>query len=402
VLYSYSAYTLNEGVVRGRLEARSPADARLEITRRGFKPLKIQPVRRLPSKEALVPSLYGVKTGEIVRFSRQLAIMLASGGNLLNAMDMLRKETPNPVMKNTLAAIREALDLGEGLSAAMAHHPRVFSPLYVRVVEVGEHTGRLAPALEQLADMAEQENAAKQRAMRTLMYPIAIMGLSILTMAVLMVVAMPPLLKIFSSSGTKIPPVTRMVVDATSFMTAHAVQMILGTSIAGAALIILRRLPAVRLIMDTELVRLPVAGKFVVSSELSRIARTLTMLIEAGVPLATALRLATGGCSNLALKNAFGDAEASLMRGGGVAEALRKHPVLPSMFVELVMIGEQSNSLRRTMNEAAVAYQKQLEQGLDALLGILEPASTVVVGGIVALIAFAMFVPIYSGLDAVG
>ena len=147
--------------------------------------------------------------------------------------------------------------------------------------------------------------------------------------------------------------------------------------------------------------RAPVMGSFIVSGEISRLSRTLSLLLEAGVNLAEALKLAIGGVKNQILRDVFLDAEDSLLTGHGFAERLKNHSILPSMFVELVTLGEQSNSLQKTMAEVAEAYQKQLDRQLDSLLGMLEPASTVVVGGIVGFIAFSMFVPIYSGLNAI-
>lgn len=127
----------------------------------------------------------------------------------------------------------------------------------------------------------------------------------------------------------------------------------------------------------------------------------MSLLLEAGVNLAEALRLSIGGVKNQILREVFLDAEDSLLTGHGFSDPLKNHPVLPSMFVELVTLGERSNSLQKTMSEIAESYQKQLDRQLDSLLGMLEPASTVVVGGIVGFIAFSMFVPIYSGLNAI-
>ena len=125
------------------------------------------------------------------------------------------------------------------------------------------------------------------------------------------------------------------------------------------------------------------------------------MLLEAGVPLSTALQMGRNGCGNLVIKKAISAGEESLLSGHGVSEAFKQHKVLPPMFVQLLTIGEESNSLQRTMSDAADAYQKQFDQRLTSLLGLLEPASTVVVGGIVGFIAISMFLPIYSGLSAI-
>ncbi|MCH8284829.1 MAG: type II secretion system F family protein [Chloroflexi bacterium] len=124
------------------------------------------------------------------------------------------------------------------------------------------------------------------------------------------------------------------------------------------------------------------------------------MLMEAGVPLATALNLGISGSKNLAVREALIEAEESLLSGHGLTDALVRCPVLPRMFVELVRIGEETNSLQRTMDDAAESYEKDFERSIDTFVGVLEPASTLAVGLIVGFIAFSMFVPIYSSLSA--
>ena len=164
---------------------------------------------------------------------------------------------------------------------------------------------------------------------------------------------------------------------------------------------LLRRIPRVRYFLDASRLRVPIMGQFTVTGELVRFSRTVSMLLEAGIILSNALQLARSGCKNLVIRNAFLDAEESLISGHGMAESFRHHPVLPAMFVQLVTIGEESNSLQQTMADAADTYQKQHEQRLNALLGMMEPVSTVVVGGIVGFIALSMFLPIYSGISAI-
>lgn len=398
--YRYLAYTLEGGVTSGRVEARDVAEATSLVRQRGYKLLRVAPAWKAPSLETLFPSLFSVNTGELVRLSRQLATMLSSGGNLLRTLEMLATETHNRALRRTLQDIRQTLDDGGSLSAALAQHPKVFSPLFVSVVEVGEYTGRLGPALEQMADMLEKDREAKQKAIRTMMYPMAIMGLSLITMGVLMTVALPPLLKVFSQMGSSVPMMTRIAINLVAGIKANFLSVFIGIIAVGIVFGLLKRIPKTRYWLDLAQTKAPVLGGFTVAGELARFARTITLLLEAGVPLATALRLATSGCKNQALRRAFNDAEESLVSGHGFAEALKRHSVLPMMFVQLVVIGEESNSLRRTLGDAANAYQQQMEHRLDSLLALMEPVSTLVVGGIVGFIAFSMFVPIYSGLNS--
>lgn len=399
--YKYLAYNLDEGIIKGWVEARNESEVRGELVEHGYKPLSVSTGWHPPTAEDIIPGLFKVGTGELVKFSRQLATMVTSGASLLLTLEMLYSDSSSRGMKRTLTAIRTKLDEGGALSEALADHPKVFSKLYVSVVEVGEMTGRLGLALEQLADILESEREAKQKAIRTMMYPLAIIGLSMVTLFVLMTVALPPLLKVFDNMGAEIPAMTRLIVSSMAALKDNFMTIILGVVMFFVVLKLLSRIPSFKRAVALAMARAPVLGSFIVSGDISRLARTLALLLEAGVTLAEALRLSIGGVKNQILKDVFLDAEDSLMTGHGLSDPLKNHSILPNMFVELVTLGEQSNSLQKTMAEVAEAYQKQLDRQLDSLLGMLEPASTVVVGGIVGFIAFSMFVPIYSGLNAV-
>jgi len=215
-----------------------------------------------------------------------------------------------------------------------------------------------------------------------------------------MVVAMPTLLKVFDDLGADVPITTKIALGSMKWLSANLAKLILLFGFILGGLVLLYRWPKGRLLLDAVTLRLPFLGSFILTSELSKFSRTVAMLLEAGVPLATGLKLGINGCRNQILRRAFLDAENSLYSGHGVAKALKQHPVMPGLFVELIAIGEESNSLGRVMNESANAYQKQMDQKLNSLLAFLEPACTVMVGAIVGFIAFSMFVPIYSGLDA--
>ena len=399
--YKYLAYNLDEGIIKGWVEARNAAEVRDDLVEHGYKPLDVSTGWHPPTVEDLMPSLFKVGTGELVRFSRQLATMVTSGASLILTLEMLHSDSNSRGMKRTLTAIRKTLDEGGSLSEALAAHPKVFSSLYVSVVQVGEMTGRLGLALEQLSDILEAENEAKQKAIRTMMYPLAIISLSMVTLFVLMTVALPPLLAVFENMGAEIPAMTRFIVSAMAAFKEHFVALIVSAVVFFIGLKILRRIPSFRRAMAMAMARSPILGSFIVSGEISRLSRTLSLLLEAGVTLAEALKLAIGGIKNQILRDVFLEAEESLLTGHGLSDPLKNHSILPTMFVELVTLGEQSNSLQSTMSDVAEAYQKQLERQLDSLLGMLEPASTVVVGGIVGFIAFSMFVPIYSGLNAI-
>ncbi|MBI4340328.1 MAG: type II secretion system F family protein [Chloroflexi bacterium] len=398
--YRYLAYNMEEGIVKGRLDARAVGEAHTQVASQGYKPLTVVPLRQRNVALTLFPSLYRVKTAELVHFCRNMATMLTSGGNLVRVLDMMQRESRTTLMRRTMEDIRRTLDQGGSFSEALAAHPIVFNPLFISIVEVGEHTGRLGPALEEMADILQQEEEAKQKAVRTLMYPLAIIGLAVVTVVILMLFALPPMLKVFERMGDELPLVTRITLAMFNGIQDHFLEMTLGTLAFVVMVSLLRRITGVRYWMDLARTRLPLLGGLVIAKEMSRFASTVSLLLGSGVALADALKLGLSGCRHLPLKRAFQEAEESLLSGHGLAEALKRHPVIPTLFVELVVIGEESNTLARTMNDAATAYQKHLDQRLNSLLGMLEPVSTLIVGGIVALIAFSMFVPIYASMDS--
>ena len=399
--FKYEAYNIKDGVVTGRIEADTEPEARSAIVRNGLKPLRVSQAWRPPPVEEVLPSFFKVGTKELVGFSRRLSTMIASGGGLIRTLEMLSEETSNRVMRRTIEAIRHDLDEGTSLSEAIAKHPKVFNALYVSVIEVGEFTGRLGPSLEQMSDILEREAEAKAKAIQTMMYPMAIMGLSVLTLGVLMAVALPPLLDTFDKLGAELPVMTKIAIGGATMLQENILKIFLGLVGFIVAFVVSGKFAKVRYWMDAVKAKLPIIGSLMIASQIARISRTSAMLLEAEVGLAPALQLARSGIGNALIRKAFDDAEESLMSGHGIAEALARHPVLPSMFIQLITIGEASNSLARTMADAADAYQKQFDQRLNTMLGMLEPASTLVVGGIVGFIAMSMFVPIYSGISAI-
>ncbi len=399
--FRYVAYNLKQGVAKGWVEAPTRLEAKELISRQSYKPLAVSPVKRLRYVEEFFPSLFKVKRKELVRFCRNMAGLLISGGNMVRVLDMLHRESSSPIMRQTLEDIRKALDDGGSLSDALKQHPGVFSPLFVSVVETGEHTGRLGPSLDELANILEQEEEAKQKAIRTLMYPLAIMLLAMATATILMVFALPPMLKVFDQMHAQVPMVTRIAMGSFHFVKKRFIVLFLAAALLVIVFLVLRRIPKVCYRMDVVQTRVPLVGALTISGEISRFSRTLAVLLESGVSLAMALRLGINGCHNHGVRRAFEDAEESFLSGHSLAEAMKKHPIIPSLFVELVMIGEESNSLRRTMRDASTTYEKQHDGQLNSVLGLMEPASTLAVGGVVALIAFSMLLPIYSGLDAI-
>lgn len=374
--FRYVTYTTQDGVAKGTIEAPDEAEARGAIALQGYKVLQVHPARRFPGLEELFPTFFKAGTGELVRFSRHLATMVRGGSSMQRALQMIQAETGNRVMRHTIQGLRETLDRGGSLTAGLALYPRVFDSRYISVVEVGEFTGSLAPALEQLSESLEVEQDAMRRAKQTLLMPAFTMSASVVMLILMMTVLLPPLLETFEDMDSEIPAVTKAAIASVSIVKSNLIAIILAVGVTIATFWFLGRVPAAKYWMHGVQLRLPLIGPLVLAKELSRFSRTAAMLLPSGVPLARALPLANSGCKNLAMSRAFTAGEDSLLGGHGLAEALARHPVLPRMWVELVLIGEESNSLGRTMDELAASYEKELETRISNIVTLMEPMST--------------------------
>lgn len=398
--YQYVGYTLEEGIVRGRIEADNEATAEEKVIDKGYKILEMKVIKQLPGIEALFPSIFKIGQKDLVRFTQQLAIMVRGGGSLQRALELLAAETQNRVLRRILLSIIKAVDEGGSLSGAMAMHPTVFTSRFTSVVGAGEHTGRLAPALEQLSTVMEKEQDARQTVKRTMMMPMFTIGASAVMLILMLTVLMPPLLATFERMGNDIPLITRIAMGSMGAITGNIKAVGIGIGALIALILISKKVEALNRGKHVILVHVPILGQMILAGELSQFSRTISMLLDSGISLANALPLAISGTKNIVIKEAFLAGEESLVAGRGLSEALKSHSILPTMWVELVMIGEESNTLGQTMGELANAYQKELENRLGSLLAMLEPLSTMAVGGIVLFIALSMFLPIYSGLNS--
>ena len=398
--WQYVAYNLDEGVVRGRMEAGTEQEVRADLSMKGYKPLMLSKAFQLPNLDKLNPPK--VKSGELIAFARQAATMLDSGASLLRVLDMLKKEASGSGMKKILDSIYTQVEAGDEFTTALRQFPKIFDEVFISLVEVGEYTGKLGSALEQLADIMAQEHEAKAKAMKTMMMPVFLIGSSFLMLGFMAFVALPPLLNTFEQMGVEIPLMTRIMVGSTNWLVSNILQVGIGLVVFITAYKMSRRVPSVKYAIDLGKMRLPLMGTVMLASELGKFTRIIATLLSNGVDVPASLQLALNSAKNEAMRRAWLDAQDALMTGKRVSDVLGNHKVLPTMFVELWSIGEETNTLPKTMGELADAYQKQYEDRIEGILAVAEPVSTFSVGGVVLFMALSVMKPILSASNAVG
>ena len=394
--FQYVAYNLDAGIVKGKLEAEDESEARAELSGQGYKTLSITRPFEPPKLEKILPSLLAVKQAELIAMCRQASTMLAGGSSLLRVLEMLGSEASGRGMQHVLADLYKKVSEGDSLTSALREHPKVFDEVFTALVEVGEYTGSLAPALEQLADIMAQEHEAKARAQKALMMPIFLIGSSMVMLGFMVFVALPPLIDTFEKMDVAIPAATLLMINGTQGFVHNIVTEFVIFAMLYGSYKFAQRFGVTRYWTQYGKLKIPIMGKLILTSELGRFSRVTGTLLGSGVDIPAALHLGIGAAKNAAIKEAWIDAERNLIAGTNVAETLRNHKAVPSLFVELVAIGEESNTLPRTLNELADNYQKQFEDGIDALLAIAEPVSTMTVGGLILFMMLSVLKPILS------
>ena len=230
--YRYLGYTDSKKVIEGTLVADTAEIARRMLAEQGFRVLDLKPSSSGFSLSKLLPDLYRVKPAHLIMFSRQLALLIESGVDIITALDLLREQVDSKPFKKALADVSSDLRGGSSLAVAMAKHPRVFNNLYCKMIAVGEKTGGLEVIARQVADYMERENVAVKKVKAALTYPAVVIVVAVIVALVLMMVALPPLVNMFTSLGAELPLPTRILIGLSDFMTAHGLKLILGLVVA--------------------------------------------------------------------------------------------------------------------------------------------------------------------------
>jgi type IV pilus assembly protein PilC len=395
--YRYSAYTIDKRIVQGTIDATSERMAEEALYRAGYhRVLKLREISPGLALSWWLPSLFGVKTQDVIDFSRQLATLLESGIPIVTALQLLEEQVPAVALRKVIAGLIRALQEGSSFSQALARYPQVFSSTYCQVIKTSELAGNFENALRQIADYLEKETATIKRIRRALVYPAIVLLLAIAVSILLTTVALPPLVRLFTSLGGELPWTTKLLLVLGSFLINYKFYLLVGL----VALIILIfgyiRLPAGKLTMDRLMIKIPIIGSIAIQRNLCRFCQTTSILLKAGLLLPQIMNIVTKTVGSVAIRQALREVRGKMVQGQGFSQSMATIPVFPRLLVEMVVVGEATGTLDKTMATMAALYEQKVEQRVQALITMMEPALIVVVGIVVAFMAVSMITPLYS------
>jgi type IV pilus assembly protein PilC len=388
-VFEWEGKDRNGKQVRGETRAVGENQVLAALRRQGIVPGKIKK-RRMSSGKRFKPK-------DIAIFTRQLATMMKACVPLLQSFDIVGRGNPNPSVSKLLNDIRSDVETGTSLSAAFRKNPLYFDSLYCNLVEAGEAAGILEELLDRLAVYMEKTEAIKSKIKSALMYPVSVIIVAFVVVAVIMIFVIPSFKQVFTSFGADLPGPTLFVIAMSEFFTEYW-WLIFG-GLGGGFYFFMqawRRNEKVQRFMDRLMLKMPIFGTLVEKSVIARWTRTLSTMFAAGVPLVEALDSVGGASGNSVYAIATNKIQQEVSTGTSLTNAMTNANIFPSMVLQMCAIGEESGSIDHMLGKAADFYEAEVDDMVAGLSSLMEPIIIVILGTIIGGIVVSMYLPIFK------
>jgi general secretion pathway protein F len=338
-----------------------------------------------------------VSANDVSIFTRQLSTLLGSGMPLVPSLSILMKQAKNPLLKKSLAQIREQVNEGKSLTESMSNFPQIFPPFYLNMVRAGEASGTINLVLERLADFSENQQTLMNKIRSALAYPLIMLFMGSAVIFLLMTFVVPKITGIFSDMHQTLPMITIILITISNFLKSFwwLILILLAAAIAAFKYMTTGTEAGKRLWDNTKL-KIPVWGPVNRKIAIARFSRTLATLLQSGVPLLAAMEIVRNVVNNIIIGEAINKASKDLEEGKGLSGPLTQSGIFPPLVTEMIAVGEQSGTLERMLNRIATAYETEAQTDILVMTSLLEPIMILVMGLIVGFIVFSILLPIFG------
>jgi type IV pilus assembly protein PilC len=400
--FAYSAISIDGLETIGEVHAPDLESAREQLRIRG---LLAHTLRELPAsgEEGLRTAFKKIKPRSMQIFSRQFATMIEAGLNIVAALVILEEQTDDVYLAEIISELRADVEGGLLLSQAMARHPKVFSELYVSMVQAGEASGMLDNVLDRVADQIEKETKLKRRVKGAMIYPTVVFTFATLVLVAMLMFIVPIFAKIFTELHGQLPFLTRVVVSASDLLRQrwYIIFPLVGFMVWGT--LRYKKSESGRQKWDRIKLRIPLKiGEVVLKITMARLLRTLATLVAAGVDIIKALEIAGSTAGNWVVEQALTEARIKVQEGVPIAEPLTNDPLFPPMVSQMVKIGEETGELEKMLSKIADFYEDEVDSAIQSLTSIIEPIMMIGVGMMVGVIIIAMYLPMFKMMQLIG
>jgi len=343
----------------------------------------------------------GVKTRDIVIFTRQFATMINAGLPLVQSLDIMAEQTENDKLKSTIRDVLYDVESGNTLADALDRHPKIFTKLYVNMVAAGETGGILDVILLRLATFLEKNDALTRKIKGAMIYPAVIFGVAGAAVLILLIFVIPTFQNMFASAGVPLPLPTQFVISMSQFLQDYWWALIAGII---ATVVLIRawyKTDQGELLIDKLLLHIPILGDLQRKSAVARFTRTLGTMVSSGVSILEGLEITAKTAGNRVIHDAVMGSRASIAGGETISGPLKESGVFPPMVVQMINVGEQTGGLDEMLTKIADFYDEEVDAAVSALLSAMEPLMIVVLGVVVGGMIVAMYLPIFDMIGTV-
>jgi len=386
-------------LIEGKLDGDSLPLVVGRLREMGYLPVTVKPAPKAGLKtEIVIPGFTDkIKPKEVAVFSRQFATMVDSGLSISRSLAVLATQTENKYLAQKIHQIRDDVESGLALSAALAKHPKVFDHLYVSMIQAGEVGGSIDTVLKNTANQLEKQVELNRKVRGAMTYPIVVVGVIAVIFTVMMTVVVPVFKKLFKSLGGKLPVPTQIIISISNVLLSWELIVVLAVVVAG--VVGFRRwikTESGRLKWDTFKLKPPVFGELARKAALARFAATLSSLLSAGVPAMAALDIVAAASGNMVVANATLKIKAAIREGRPFSDPMRECEIFPTLVVQMVEVGEQTGALDEMLERVAEFYMAEVDQTVDNLTSILEPFLIIIMGAVVGTIIISLYLPMFD------
>jgi type IV pilus assembly protein PilC len=390
-------------VQSGTIEAENAAMVAGKLKGMGYAPISIEESKAGLKTELKIPGMGAkkVKLKDLAVMSRQFATMVNSGLSLLRALSILAEQTENPELARVLGEVRNDVETGNALSAALAKHPKVFPPLMVNMTKAGEVGGFLDSVMLQIAENYEAEVKLRGKVKAAMTYPVVVFILAILMCIVMLIFIVPTFAKMFKDLGGSLPTPTKVLIWAShtlKFMLPFLVVLLIAFAVVWKRV---KHTEQVRNVVDPLKLKMPVFGNLFQKIALSRFARNLGTMMKSGVPILQSLDIVADTTGNVVLGRAVRDVQESVRTGEALAKPLENHPVFPPMVVQMMAVGEDTGALDTMLMKISQFYDQEVEATTESLTALIEPLMIAFLGAVVGSMIVALYMPIFKIFDLI-
>lgn len=402
MIFNYKVVDTSGKEVLGTIDALNRDVAINSLQKRGYVIVSIEDVEETGSIfEKKISWFERVSSKEIVVLSRQIATLFGAQVSALRVFRLLSAEAGNPLLRTTLSEIADDIQGGSSISKALAKHPKIFSAFYVNMVKAGEESGKLDQIFEHLADYLDRNEGIASKAKNAMIYPAFVILTFVVVMILMLTMVIPKISVILTDAGQEIPVYTKFVIGLSSFLTNYGIFLLIILAVGGFFAVRFLRTKEGQIFFSRFRTSVPYIGSLYQKLYLARIADNMNTMLVSGISMVRALEITSEVVDDKVYSGILDEVVESVRTGDSLSQAFSRYDEIPGIMIQMTKIGEETGELGSILSTLAKFYNREVNNAVDTLVDLIEPAMIVLLGLGVGFVLASVLIPIYNISSAV-